>query len=221
MKGCLMYSFSKIIKTIIVNRVSSGVRGNDVSIIKPSVEYMIDLLLSVNRLVDIKDDNVPAAKDVSGLILNAKDLSALEIHNFLKPLILPRSVRFDLNSVPKHPDLKDYKSLGGPIQVLDIKLSDFKEHIYKIDAVLARNRINTDKFQLNCVWKDQTIYDVMNSITLEIVRSDVKEWLFSSKDGRVSSLLCPIIDISNIISTFNFTYGQEDFTTLFSESFSI
>lgn len=216
-----MYSYSNIVKTIIVKRVSNGVRGNDVGIIKPSVEYVIDFLLGVNRIENIKDDNVPAAKDVSGLILNAKDLGALEIHNIFKALILPRSIRFDLNSVPKHPDLKDYKSLGGPIQLLDINMSDLKEHIYKLDAVLSRNRISNDKFQIHGIWKDQTIYDVINCITLEINRSNVKEWLFSNLDGRVVSMLCPIIDISNVISTFNFTYGSNEFSTLFSESFNI
>jgi len=203
---------------VIKSRLSNAVKPNERVNLEKQVDSIFKFIRDINRLEGLMDENEAAVKTKSGTILSAKQLAEFELPSVFKPLLMPKSVRITNNHRPQHPDLKDYKSLGNGIQVIEAEIGEIKEICDMIVATLGRNHISVSNCKVNDVWKDQTLIDVFNNCSLRTSSNVSKANVVESS---FTSVPVPLRDISLLVSEFYFGTSVSEWAELFRQSFKI
>lgn len=207
--------------TVVKSKVAKMVRFNERPNLEDNLDKVIAFIKDINRAENMVQDFQAAVKSRSGTILSVKELAELELPLIFKPLMLARSVRLASNHLPEHPDLKDYKDLGGGIEIIDAEVGDIKEICDEILATLNRNRIPAETFKVGDVWINKTLLDVFNNCTLKTSNAKDAKRFVSLVDNSISSVPVPLAGISSLVSVFNFTTTSDQWGKLFKEVYKI
>jgi hypothetical protein len=207
-----------VTEEVIKGRLSNAVKPNERTRLEEQIKLIFKFIRDINRLEGLMDENEAAVKTKSGTILSVKQLADFELPSVFKPLLMPKSVRITNNHRPQHPDLKDYKSLGNGIQIIEAEIGEIKEVCDMIIATLGRNHIVVGNCKVNDVWKDQTLVDVFNNCSLKTSSNVGKANVVESS---FTSVPVPLKDISLLVSEFYFGTGVSEWAELFRQVYKI
>lgn len=213
--------YFKLGQELIKGRVKGAIRSSDVKRAAELFDEVCESIVKVNQLKDIEDDSLTAINSTGGIVLSANKLAEIELPLVFKPLILPRSIRFSLNTLPKNPDLKDYTSLGGSKSQVDIEVGKLITIIDEFKAILMRNQHNMNSFKIGEVWKDQVLSDVLDNVTVKGSNNKLESRLCDLTQVNKTQVPCPVIDISNLINLFNFRYSLEQWGEVFKIAYQL
>lgn len=215
-----MKYFNECIK-VVKSRVASVVRTNEKAEFERNFDIIAKFIRDINRARNMIHDWQAAVKSKTGTLLTVKELAEIELPNIFKALLMARSVRFAHNYMPDHPDLKDYKDLGGGIEVIEAEVEDVMQACDAITAILSRNKISVNNCKVGDVWLNQTLADVFNNCTLKISNAKDVERLFNFDGSSISLVPVPLIDVSSLVSVENFTTNSVQWGSYFNQCFKI